>query len=199
MKNLKTVALLVLLFISSVNANADKYYFEQISLHEGLSQSTVKAIFRDHIGMLWIGTREGLNRYDGQSIRTYLNDPKNPNSLPHNNIFFIADNGKTWQSAREEQLTDPSCNAGLIAIKYRGKNYLIFSNANSRNKRENLTIRISDDDGKTWSAGFPIYSGGSAYSALTITKDGNLGIFFEKDNYTKNAFVSVPLKKLLKK
>ena len=33
----------------------------------------------------------------------------------------------------------------------------------------------------------------------TITKDGNLGIFFEKDNYTKNAFVSVPLKKLLKK
>lgn len=94
MKNLKTVALLVLLFISSVSANADKYYFEQISLHEGLSQSTVKAIFRDHIGMLWIGTREGLNRYDGQSIRTYLNDPKNPNSLPHNNIFFIAEDSQ---------------------------------------------------------------------------------------------------------
>jgi ligand-binding sensor domain-containing protein len=94
MKNLKTVALLVLLLISSVSANADKYYFEQISLHEGLSQSTVKAIFRDHIGMLWIGTREGLNRYDGQSIRTYLNDPKNPNSLPHNNIFFIAEDSQ---------------------------------------------------------------------------------------------------------
>lgn len=87
------------LFLSSfAKANVDKYYFEQISLHEGLSQSTVKAIFRDHMGMLWIGTREGLNRYDGQTIRTYLNDPHSANSLPDNNIFFIAEdaNDRLW-------------------------------------------------------------------------------------------------------
>lgn len=154
-------------------------------------------------GNTWFVNENAVKPAD-ESIITELSDGRlminsRVNGAGRRHVHISADNGKTWQSTREEQLTDPSCNAGLISHKYRGKNYLIFSNANSRNKRENLTIRISDDNGKTWSAGFPIYSGGSAYSALTITKDGNLGIFFEKDNYTKNAFVSVPLKKLLQK
>lgn len=87
MKKQMLILFSVLFLSSFAKANVDKYYFEQISLHEGLSQSTVKAIFRDHMGMLWIGTREGLNRYDGQTIRTYLNDPHSANSLPDNNIF----------------------------------------------------------------------------------------------------------------
>jgi len=67
---------------------ADKYYFEQISLNEGLSQSTVKTIYRDRTGMLWIGTKEGLNRYDGQSVHTYYHDTEQEHSLSGNNIFF---------------------------------------------------------------------------------------------------------------
>lgn len=77
---------------------ADKYYFEQISLNEGLSQSTVKTIYRDRTGMLWIGTKEGLNRYDGQSVHTYYHDTEQEHSLSGNNIFFITEDasGELW-------------------------------------------------------------------------------------------------------
>lgn len=99
MKNRHTTSVIqriivtVILFctFSGGYAATGRYYFEQISLNEGLTQSTVKAIFRDHIGMVWAGTRDGLNRYDGQNIRSYYHDPSKPGSLPDNDIYFITE------------------------------------------------------------------------------------------------------------
>ena len=107
------------------------------------------------------------------------------------------DNGKTWTTKEEPQLVDPACNASIIrytAIEdgYK-KNRLLFSNANSPDKRENMTVRISYDEGKTWSQGKTIYRGSSAYSDLTILKNGDIGLFFEKDKHTQNPFVSFSL------
>ena len=39
--------------------------FERISVNEGLSQADVKSMVQDRFGFLWIGTRDGLNKYDG--------------------------------------------------------------------------------------------------------------------------------------
>ena len=83
------VIFLLYLAIMSVSASSVNYYYDRLSLNEGLSQSTAKVIFRDHIGMLWIGTKEGLNRYDGYEIKTYYHDSKDKKSLPNNNILFI--------------------------------------------------------------------------------------------------------------
>ena len=58
----------------------------------------------------------------------------------------------------------------------------------------NLNVRISYDEGKTWSEGKTIYPGSSAYSSLTVLKNGDLAVFFEKDEHTKNEFVSFSLK-----
>ncbi len=55
--------------------------FDHISVKDGLSQSTVLAICKDSRGFMWFGTRDGLNRYDGKTIKQYRNDPLNPNSL----------------------------------------------------------------------------------------------------------------------
>lgn len=74
---------------------AEKFYFEQISLNEGLSQSSVKAIYRDHLGILWIGTKEGLNRYNGQVVRTYYHESEQESSLPDNNVFFITEDASS--------------------------------------------------------------------------------------------------------
>ena len=59
--------------------------------------------------------------------------------------------------------------------------------------RENMTVRISYDEGKTWSEGKTIYKGASAYSSMTVLKNGDIGLFFEKDDYTKNVFVQFTL------
>lgn len=86
--------LIIFYFLNIASATNESYYFEQISLKEGLSQSTVKAIYRDHYGLLWVGTKDGLNRYDGTEVRTFYNDPQKSNSLPNDNIFFIVEDAK---------------------------------------------------------------------------------------------------------
>ncbi len=107
------------------------------------------------------------------------------------------DNGKTWVSTPDSLLIDPGCNASIIrytSVKAGDdKNRLLFSNAKTSNVRENMTLRISYDEGKTWSEGKTIYSGKSAYSSLTVLKNGDIGLFFEKDGYKENVFVRISL------
>lgn len=112
-------------------------------------------------------------------------------------IHTSRDEGKTWETREDAQLIDPGCNAGII--RYTSvkdgfdKNRLLFSNAKSKKGRVNLSVRISYDEGLTWSEGKTIYPGSSAYSSLTVLENGDIGVFFEKDEYTKNAFVSFSL------
>ena len=67
------------------------YHYQQISIEQGLSQSTATALFRDSRGLLWIGTRSGLNRYGKSEIKTFFQEPGNNNSLPGNTIYTIAE------------------------------------------------------------------------------------------------------------
>jgi len=60
------------------------YRFVHITSKEGLPHQQVEAMAFDNEGFLWIGTRNGLARYDGYSIRTYYNDPSDSTSLCHN-------------------------------------------------------------------------------------------------------------------
>jgi len=101
------------------------------------------------------------------------------------------DKGKTWISEPRNDLIDPGCNASLINYD---DDILLFSNASDNKNRVNLVIRMSLDQGVSWSAPKSIYKGEAAYSSMTILKNGDIGVFFENDNYTKNVFVKFPLK-----
>ncbi len=105
--------------------------------------------------------------------------------------------GLTWETKADSALIDPSCNASIIrytSVKNGDdKNRLLFSNAKTEKERENMSVRVSYDEGLTWTEGKTIYAGGSAYSSLTVLENGEIGLFFEKDEYTKNPFVSFSL------
>ena len=112
-------------------------------------------------------------------------------------VHTSTDEGKTWTTKGEPQLTDPGCNASIIrytSVKNGDdKDRLLFANANSAKGRVNMTVKISYDEGKTWSEGKTVYEGSSAYSSLTVLKNGDIGLFFEQDKHTKNPFVSFSL------
>lgn len=112
-------------------------------------------------------------------------------------VHISTDEGKSWQTRSESQLIDPGCNASIIrytSVKNGDdKNRLLFSNAKMKDARVNMTVRISYDEGETWSEGKTIYAGSSAYSSLTVLDNGDIGLFFEKDEYSKNTFVSFSL------
>lgn len=52
-------------------ARAENYTFGHINSHQGLSSSNVKTIMQDRYGFMWFGTKNGLNRWDGQSIKRF--------------------------------------------------------------------------------------------------------------------------------
>src|SRR5919198_4047112 len=72
--------------------------FEQLTIEDGLSQNAGLAIFQDSKGYLWIGTQDGLNRYDGFNFKIYKHDPENPKSISHNSILAITEDkaGYLW-------------------------------------------------------------------------------------------------------
>ena len=112
-------------------------------------------------------------------------------------VHISADEGQTWESRPEHELIDPGCNGSIIRYTSiedgHSKNRLLFSNSKSKKGRVNMTVRISYDEGETWTGGKPIYSGSAAYSTLTILENGDIGLLFEKDYYTENLFVSFSL------
>jgi len=98
-------------------------------------------------------------------------------------VHVSEDRGKTWAGRAERNLVDPGCNGCILRYTSKqdgyAKNRLIFSNANSFKGRQNLSARISYDEGETWSDGKVIDPGPSAYSDLTICKDGSIGVLYE--------------------
>ena len=76
--------------------------FEHFSLEEGLSQSTATVIFQDSKGFLWIGTEDGLNRYDGYNFKIYKPNTDDPNSLTDRWITALAEDpkGNLWVGTR---------------------------------------------------------------------------------------------------
>lgn len=75
-----------------------KYTFRHLNHQQGLSQSSVLCMLQDSEGFMWFGTKDGLNRYDGQTFRVFKYDKKNPDSLGNNviNALYEDKNKKIW-------------------------------------------------------------------------------------------------------
>lgn len=91
MKKLLGILSILFLCIFFTQAVSSDYYFKQISLKDGLSQSTVNCVLSDHQGVIWVGTNFGLNRFDRERILSYYSDKNNPFSIPGNDIIFLTE------------------------------------------------------------------------------------------------------------
>ncbi len=68
--------------------------FKRITINEGLSQNTVFCIIQDKTGFIWIGTEDGLNKYDGYEFTIYKHENHNQKSLSHSQINAITEDEK---------------------------------------------------------------------------------------------------------
>lgn len=68
--------------------------FKRISIEEGLSAVTVNTIYQDSQDFIWIGTQDGLNRFDGYHFKAFKNDPSNPKSISSNDVKCILEDKK---------------------------------------------------------------------------------------------------------
>lgn len=123
------------------------------------------------------------------------------NQQGHVRARYIAtstDGGQTWQNQHfDKNLPDPVCQGSLLTIgKSWGRNILAFSNAADTMQRNNLTLRISKNNGKSWKKKFLVYSQSgkgdhAAYSDIVKIDKKRIGVFYEQDNYSKIVFTVV--------
>ncbi|MFC4058551.1 exo-alpha-sialidase [Planomonospora corallina] len=124
----------------------------------------------------------------------------NSRAAPYRKIAYSTDGGVTYTPfAGEPQLADPANNGSIMryapdapASDPRSK-WLLFSNTESTSGRQNLTVKMSCDDGRTWPIRKTVEAGSAAYSTLTLLRDGRLGLLYERDNYRHVSFTSFGL------
>jgi ligand-binding sensor domain-containing protein len=81
-----------------ISTKAQDYNFRHLSVAEGLSQSAVLCLAQDELGYIWVGTADGLNRYNGYEFIHFRNRPGEGKSISDNFIYSIepASNGDLW-------------------------------------------------------------------------------------------------------
>ncbi|MGS2720896.1 two-component regulator propeller domain-containing protein [Paraglaciecola aestuariivivens] len=83
--------LVFLLFFSlaSQAANNPNFSFSIAEISNQLNQKTARQIYQDQTGYLWVVTQEGIHRYDGYQLLSFVHEPRNPNSLSSDNVRTI--------------------------------------------------------------------------------------------------------------
>ncbi|MGL5379095.1 ligand-binding sensor domain-containing protein [Clostridium sp.] len=89
---------LVLLPPSKIISAKEQINFKNITIQDGLTQGTVEALFQDSKGYIWLGTNDGLNKYNGYDFKKYSVNEDKENSLINNYILDITEDidGNIW-------------------------------------------------------------------------------------------------------
>jgi len=93
---LRVITLIPILYLLLVwtNLQAQSFYFKNYQPHDGLSNSSVKCITQDTQGFLWLGTRNGLNRFDGNQFKIFRHNASDPTSIGSSSILSILTDSK---------------------------------------------------------------------------------------------------------
>lgn len=95
-KNLIKSLLILPLLILSVSCTFAQNHlnFKRLTINEGLSQNTVYCVMQDKTGFIWVGTEDGLNKYDGYEFKIYKHENDNPKSISNSQINAMLEDPK---------------------------------------------------------------------------------------------------------
>jgi len=149
MKSLKPILFLLVLLISSVAFSQNQQLnFDRIGSREGLSDLNPLCIIQDSRGFIWIGTENGLNRYDGHQFKVFYNDPADSTTLSSNYVKDILEDG-------HGDLWIATHGGGLNRFdrKKNSFSHFLYDPANPNTVSSNMINKIvKESSGKFWIA-----------------------------------------------
>ncbi|HEY4326488.1 MAG TPA: two-component regulator propeller domain-containing protein [Mucilaginibacter sp.] len=106
-----------------------------LGIEQGLSNNAVTSIYKDNHGFVWIGTYDGLNRYDGSAIKIFRNVWGDPQSLNDNHVNKITGSGNKIFAGTQR---------GLVYYNYNDSRfYPMFYNTSGSNSPQKITNNIT--------------------------------------------------------
>lgn len=145
---MKTTLLILALFIVffSSFARAERMTFKNLTPEMGLSHGDVNCFYQDHEGFMWIGTVDGLNKYDGVSFTVYKYDQKDTNSLPNSCIIGI------YEDTKNNLWIGTATTDGLCRYKRETDSFerIRYTDGQNRKVENIVTTLFEDNSGKLW-------------------------------------------------
>lgn len=120
--------------------------FDHLSTTEGLSQVTANCILQDRRGFIWIGTQNGLCRFDGYVFKVFKHDPEDPESLSDNYVWTLCED-------HDGQLWVGTYNGGLNRFdprRERFRHYSGLSPDGNPSRQEPVRAICEDRNGTLW-------------------------------------------------
>ena len=159
----------------------------------GVNNNRMWVFYSDNHGKTWnypslseLGNESQVVELSNHDLMLNGRNQKGFGGKPTRRLTATSSNGgvKFTDSIRDGKLIDPVCQASILRYSFgRGdKNVILFSNPAHETDRKRMTIRISNDDGKTWSDGKCICKGFSGYSCLVKQADDKIGVLYETKN-----------------
>lgn len=147
-------------------------------------------IFSDDAGSTWeLGGRTNQSQVNECTVvelsngDLMLNMRNYDRSYKSRKISISKDDGETWGDIyTDTDLVEPICQASLLHTELDGERILFFLNPADKHQRQNMTLKKSDDDGKTWETVKTLFSGPAAYSDMVMLQDQRLGCLYEAGN-----------------
>jgi ligand-binding sensor domain-containing protein len=98
---------MMLWLLCAALSHAQHLYFETLNTRQGLSSNDISCVYEDKKGFIWVGTRDGLNKFDGRVFKKFRNNPTDSNSLSSNNVNAIIQDaqGIFWIASKDGGLT----------------------------------------------------------------------------------------------
>ncbi len=93
-------------FLCARGQNSEQLNFRHFRVEDGLSQGSINAILQDHKGFIWVGTHDGLNRFDGMEFKVFRSEPGNPHSLSSSWIIALIEDSTHVLWVRTERGLD---------------------------------------------------------------------------------------------
>lgn len=123
--------------------------------------------------------------------RVMVNMRFKPGTTRSRTFAISADGGESFGELQTDSaLPGPACQGALLG---HDSSNILFSNPSFTGGRFRMTVKLSEDDGKSWPHSRLIYGGFSSYSHMTTLSDNRIGLVFESDSFMRIKFVPIDL------
>lgn len=178
----KALCILLVSILTQFILASQRYHFSNLSVKDGLSQLHVTCIYQDKLGYMWFGTRNGLNKFNGNSFEIFWNHADDEQSISSNTIACIIEDaeGNLWVGTE----------SGLNKLDKKRKGFKRYYLANEADSVNNKILSLHiDADGVLWVgtlSGLFIYEPESdSLKSVYIREltDNSVSAILEKDNH----------------